>query len=331
MPLPAAVAVPMLVGSIVSSAASTTASLVSSAASIASTAVSLLGTVTKAAFKVVSVGAGIIGGTIKLAAHFLRKNRERREAAKLKKQEQTQKMYKEMMEIKKMKQGTVPGFAYQPQSLPSRQSTGDIHSPQNKPVSTQTKSQATKDSNKKDSMLSTVFDKRSDEERKKEGGYVEVVKEENKQESEIGGNLKIKTPTKTSIDLSLKRKSSNVNHSENQKKEIKSGDYSKEKTTPSQRQSLEHNMQEVKADVKRETYAKKREELIKKCNMDLKIIRAEYQEKKKAYARAKQGVRGSIPGSGKISELEMQNLADKFEKRQDRLEKDLILLEKKYL
>ena len=273
-------------GAVVAGGVNVATNVVGTAATVVGSGVSAAMSVGKFALKAASVCVGLVGGAIKCAAYL----NERRKAKK--KANAEEKKQEEMM-----RRGIVPNYAYQSHYAPP---TPTAPQPEEPP----------KKGDDGSSELSTVFDKRSAEERRQEGGYIEGETPAAPPDKKIVPD--IAPPSTPYKGLSTQGQ------------------------TPA-RQSLPHNMEEVKAEVAADrqahedkVYQHHRQSLIDKCENDLLRIKEEYKKHKASYKASQKGVRGYLPGSGKIAEASMEYCSKQFNERQDKLERDLAELANKH-
>ena len=342
------------VGGMMMKGAGTAANVASGAASVASSGISAMASIAKLGLKAATVCVGLIGGGIKCINYL----RERSKAKKKAKKEEKEKE-------EAMKKGVIPGFAYQ-----SHYGSPNPNSPQNSQQGGQPSRKSDKkhegklvsDDKPKDSKgalvptTSTVFDKRTDEDRRREGSYVDgdiQVTPTNKPASD-------NTPAKKPID----KKSTSATYKELTRKPSKptSGRQGKDnpkKPTPPvtkpnedsvsqattykglgsapKKETLTHDMSAIKKEVEDENkaeeeriYFHQRQALIDKCNNDLQKLKADYKVQKEAYKNSQKGVRKYVPGSGKLCEAQIEGIAAKFKTRQEKLEQDLAELDRKH-
>ena len=266
------------------------------AATVASSGVSAAASVAKLGVSVATACVGLVGGAVKCCIYL----NDRRKAKKKAKKEEKEK--EEMM-----KKGIIPNYAYQSHyGAPNPNAPQPPH-PQEISPPQQPKPKEEKKTTAGNPSISTVFDKRSDEERRKDGGYVEADNQ----------------PPPPKPPKEEKKKSTMETYNEMTRKPKK--------------ETLGHNMDKIKEEVRVDKqvqedaiYKHHRQALIDNCNNDLTKIKAEYKVQKEAYKKSQQGLRGSIPGAGKMAEASMNSLAKKFEDRQEKLERDLAELDKKY-
>jgi len=266
------------------------------AATVASSGVSAAASVAKLGVSVATACVGLVGGAVKCCIYL----NDRRKAKKKAKKEEKEK--EEMM-----KNGIIPNYAYQSHyGAPNPNAPQPQESPPQQPPPQPKEEKKATSGN---SSISTVFDKRSDEERRKDGGYVEADNQP--------------PPPPPPKPAEEKKKSTMETY--------------KEMTRKPKKETLGHDMDKIKEEVKADKqvqedaiYKHHRQALVDNCNNDLKKIKAEYKAQKEAYKKSQQGLRGSIPGAGKMAEASMNSLAKKFEDRQEKLERDLAELDKKY-
>jgi len=315
-------------------------SVISAGANVASGGISAAASVAKFGLKAATVCVGLIGGAIKCGMWL---NEKRKAKKKAKKEE------KEKEEL--MRKGVVPNYAHQShygppnpnakqQGKPSPDSSSKSNNSPNAPA------QTTK-GNDGSPGLSTVFDKRSTEERRQAGGYVEGDKQipESKPLTTETDKTK-KTTTQETYDSLVKKPAEPVDKPQGKPAPSPEGKIVPAVSSPqtsykglssTSNQSLNHDMDAVKAEVAADkqaqddkTYQHHKQALVDKCDNDLRRIKGEYQTQKASYKKSQTGLRSYLPGSGKIAEAGMESLAKQFEARKKKLETDIAELDKKY-